>query len=58
VVPTVQAAVDRPEPEEAPMSRMRCALRNLRLAMTRPMPGVDVCGPVRVRDYPLAPRRD
>jgi hypothetical protein len=49
--------VDTPEPKEAPMSRFRRTLRALRSAMTRPVPGVDQCGPVRVRDYPFA-RRD
>jgi hypothetical protein len=43
--------------EETPMSRFRRTLRSLRFALTRPVPGVDDCGPVRVRDYPIA-RRD
>jgi len=57
-VPTVQAVVDRPDAEEAPMSRFRCTLRLLRSAMTRPVPGVDECGPIRVRDYPRARRSE
>ena len=35
------------------MTRFRSTLRSLRIAMTRPVPGVDECGPVRVRDYPF-----
>jgi hypothetical protein len=49
--------MDGTDPEETPISRFRRTLQSLRLAMTRPVPGVDECGPVRVRDYPIT-RRD
>ena len=35
------------------LTRFRRTLRHLRTAMTRPQPGIDGCGPTRVRDYPL-----
>jgi hypothetical protein len=40
------------------MIRFRATLRSLRIAMTRPVPGVEQCGPVRVRDYPLTRRQE
>ena len=48
--------MDGPDPEERAMSRFRRTLQSLRCALTRPVPGVDECGPARVRDYPIARR--
>ena len=46
-----------PDPQEKVMTRFRRTMRSLRTAMTRPVPGVDGCGPTRVRDYPVTRRR-
>jgi hypothetical protein len=46
-----------PRSKDTLMTRFRSTFRSLRLAMTRPVTGVDGCGPTRVRDYPLAKGR-
>jgi hypothetical protein len=50
----VQGAMSGPGSKDTLMTRLRSAFRSLRTAMTRPVPGVDGCGPTRVRDYPVS----